>query len=269
MKSSEVKAVCFSVAALDFFPKLNKSYAGGNSLNQAVRFSLNGVRSSFIGALGNDEAGSKILELLQKAHVDITHTVILPGKTASNRIINDIHGERFGEEGAWDSGVYDSFYLTENDWDYCKNSDIWATHANGANFNETLKRKNESNFLSVDFLHFNTYELLEKGLGIIDIAYFGGTEDMEDSLCEMSKKSKTIIVLTLGAKGSIAFSKGKKYRQSALALDKVIDTTGCGDAFQAGCTLSYLKTGSIEKALLEGAVQGRNAASHYGGVPWL
>jgi len=269
MKSTELKAVCFSVAALDFFPQLNRSYAGGNSLNQAVRFSHCGVTSSFIGALGTDEAGEKIISLLKKTHVDTSRTRVLPGKTASNRIINDKHGERFGEEGAWDSGVYETFTLTEDDWNYCSTIDIWATHANGANYAETLKRKKEGNFLSVDFLHFNTYELLEQGFNIIDIAYFGGTADMEEDLCRLSTKTKTIIVLTLGSKGSIAFINGKKFRQSALALDKVIDTTGCGDAFQSGCTLSYVKSQSIEKALFDGAVQGREAASHFGGVPWL
>lgn len=266
---TKISAVCFSVAALDYFPLLNQSYAGGNSLNQAVRFALAGYNASFIGALGDDEAGKSIMNLMKKAHVNTTHTVMLRGKTASNRIINDEHGERFGEEGAWNSGVYDSFIVREEDWNYCKSIDIWATHANGANYDEALKRKRDNNFLSVDFLHFNTFELLEKGLDTIDIAYFGGTDDMEESLCEISKKTKTIIVLTLGAKGSIAFIKGKKFRQSALVLDKVIDTTGCGDAFQAGCTASFLQTGSIEKALYEGAVQGHKAASHYGGVPWL
>ena len=134
----EIRAACFSVAALDFFPLLNQSYAGGNSLNQSVRFSLAGYSASFIGALGNDEAGLKILNLLHKADVDTSHTVTLPGKTASNRIINDKHGERFGEEGAWDSGVYDSFLLSTSDWDYIKDFSIWATHANGANYDAAL-----------------------------------------------------------------------------------------------------------------------------------
>jgi len=71
-----------------------------------------------------------------------------------------------------------------------------ATHANGANYAETLKRKKEGNFLSVDFLHFNTYELLEQGFNIIDIAYFGGTADMEEDLCRLSTKITTIIILT-------------------------------------------------------------------------
>ena len=110
MKSTELKAVCFSVAALDFFPQLNRSYAGGNSLNQAVRFSHNGVTSSFIGALGTDEAGEKIISLLKKTHVDTSRTRVLPGKTASNRIINDKHGERFGDPGPQPIGGFDNRY---------------------------------------------------------------------------------------------------------------------------------------------------------------
>lgn len=264
-----MKVLCFSVAALDYFPLLKKSFAGGNSLNQAVRFSLSGTTSAFIGALGTDDSGKQILKLLEKAQVDTSHTYSVLGNTASNQIIDDEDGERFGVEGAWNSGVYDDFVLSESDWKYAKDFDIWATHANGKNFEEALKRKTDKNFLVVDFLHFNTYELLEKGLDNINIAYFGGTPDMEEPLCKISKKTKTIIVLTLGAKGSIAFENGNKHTHVALPLEKVIDTTGCGDAFQAGFTSEYYKTSSIPQALRKGAEQGKLAASHPGGVPWV
>lgn len=58
-----MKVACFSVAAIDFFPQQNAWYAGGNSLNQAVRFRQMGFHSAFIGALGTDEAGDRIANL--------------------------------------------------------------------------------------------------------------------------------------------------------------------------------------------------------------
>jgi sugar/nucleoside kinase (ribokinase family) len=75
-------------------------------------------------------------------------------------------------------------------------------------------------------------------------------------------------VLTLGAAGSIAIRNGETIAEPALPLEKVIDTTGCGDAFQAGFTAEYIESRDIRKALRKGAELGQTAAAHHGGVPW-
>jgi len=102
----------------------------------------------------------------------------------------------------------------------------------------------------------------------VDIAYFGGTADMIDDLANIAKEKKGIIVLTLGAEGSMAFNGDKTYTQKALPTDKITDTTGCGDAFQAAFTASYFHTKDIQAALLAGAELGRQAAASFGGIPW-
>jgi sugar/nucleoside kinase (ribokinase family) len=56
--------------------------------------------------------------------------------------------------------------------------------------------------------------------------------------------------------------------QKALPIENVIDTTGCGDTFQAACTATYFKTKNIQAALLAGAELGKQAAMSYGGIPW-
>lgn len=122
--------------------------------------------------------------------------------------------------------------------------------------------------MSVDFLHLKEYALLEKSLRVVDIAYFGGTADMADDLARIAKNNRGILVLTLGAEGSIAFEGDRSYAQKALPMDQVIDTTGCGDAFQAAFTASYFHTKNIQASLLAGAEWGRKAALNYGGIPW-
>ncbi len=195
------------------FHNKKKHYAGGNSLNKSIRFKELGFNSSFIGAIGTDNAGDRIEELLKKNNVDISHMYRKEGITANNQIINDENGERFGVENAWQDGVY-------------------------------------------------------KGMNIIDIAYFGGTKSQLDDLVKISKDFKGIIVLTLGSDGSIAIKDQKTYYQKSLPLEKVIDTTGCGDAFQSGFTSNYFITKDINKALLCGAEMGQKAAMNYGGVNW-
>lgn len=264
-----MKVACFSVAAMDFFPQQNKQFAGGNSLNQAIRFFQMGHQSAFVGALGTDEAGDRIDTLLQASSVDVSHLYRIKGRSACNQIINDDFGERYGIEGAWEGGVYEEFKLEENDWSFISEFDVWSTHANGPSYLNALERKSRSHFMSVDFLHLKDYELLQKSLRVVEIAYFGGTSDMVDDLAKVARgNNKGIIVLTLGAEGSIAFEGDRSYVQKALPSDKIIDTTGCGDAFQAACTASYFHTRDIQTALLAGAELGRKAAMSFGGVPW-
>ncbi|MBN1776298.1 MAG: hypothetical protein JW817_07530, partial [Clostridiales bacterium] len=110
------KAACFSVAAMDYFPQQDEYYAGGNALNQAIRFRSLGWDTAFLGAIGTDEAGDRIKALLQHNGVDLSGLRRLPGQTASNRIVNDKNGERYGVDGAWQNGVYANYCLSEVDW---------------------------------------------------------------------------------------------------------------------------------------------------------
>jgi len=263
-----MKIACFSVAAMDYFPQQNQHFAGGNSLNQTIRYRQMGHQSAFIGALGTDDAGDRIAALLQTESVDISHMYRVNGNTACNQIVNDEVGERYGVDGAWEGGVYQKFELADTDWEYISGFDIWSTHANSPSYMEALRRKSKSQFMSVDFLHLKDYDLLEKSLRVVDIAYFGGTADMADDLARIAKNNRGILVLTLGPEGSIAFEGNRSHTQPALPMDKVIDTTGCGDAFQSAFTASYFHTKDIQASLLAGAELGRKAASSFGGIPW-
>ena len=212
-----MKAACFSVAAMDFFSQQDEYFVGGNSLNQAVRFRQMGHQSAFVGALGTDEAGDCIAALLQSEGVDVSHMHRVDGCTACNQIINDEMGERFGIEGAWQGNVYEAFTLNDADWDYISSFDVWSTHANSPNYLEALKRKTDGQLMGVDFLHFQDYELLQKSLGTVDIAYFGGTAEMVDDLVRIARASNAVIVLTLGAEGSIAFQGDKGLYAAGIA----------------------------------------------------
>lgn len=262
-----MKVACFTVACMDFFPQVKKCYAGGNSLNQAMHFCHMGHPTSFIGALGMDDAGNQIEKLLKSRNIDISHLYRVEGKTASNQIVNDNQGERFGIEGAWDGGVYEKFRMKDSDWNYLDAFDIWIINQTSPDFFQTLHRKKKHHFLSVDFLDLENREVLRESVHHIDISFIGGTVDMIDELANITSNGcKNLIVLTLGSKGSIAFQGKNIFRQKALPLDKVVDTTGCGDAFQAGFTASYFQNRDIQKALQAGAELGKKTACHYGGI---
>lgn len=263
------QVACFSVATMDTFPQQNRRFPGGNALNQAIRFSRMGHTSAFVGALGTDESGDRIAALLRTESVDASHTHRINGNTATNQIVNDDAGERYGVEGTWKGGVYEGFQLTLSDWEFLAGFDIWTTHADCPSYGDALARKGDRQLMAVDFLHLTDYDLLKRSLAAVDIAYFGGTADMADDLAHIARANpRSTIVLTLGNAGSIAFQRDDTYTQPALPIASVTDTTGCGDAFQAGFTASYFETRDIRASLLAGAESGREAAGHYGGTEW-
>ena len=90
-------------------------------------------------------------------------------------------------------------------------------------------------------------------------------EKIVEALVPLSKLSVCIMVVTLGAKGSVALVDGKKICVDAVSVP-IVDTTGCGDAFQAGFVINYIKTKNIKYALAAGAKQAAKVAQHYGGV---
>lgn len=134
---------------------------------------------------------------------------------------------------------------------------------------ETLQRKSDNQCLAVDFLHLEDFNQLRDCLSTIDIAFVGGESSQADALKELAAEMDALIVLTLGAQGSVAFNGKKVFEQDALPVDIVVDTTGCGDAFQAAFCHCYVESGDVQEALKAGSLAGRSAAMRYGGVSWL
>ena len=54
-------------------------------------------------------------------------------------------------------------------------------------------------------------------------------------------------------KGSYGYFKKEKYYQKAVKTKKIIDTTGCGDAYTAGFISEYIKSNNIRLSMLSGA----------------
>ena len=262
-----MKMAAFKVAALDRFPEVGECRPGGNAMNQSVRFRQMGWEASFVGAVGTDGEGELLVEALRAYGVDCTRASRVSGETASNRLTIDAQGERHEAPGAWQGGVYETYRLSDDDWAFLETADLWVSHANHTDYLEALERKNRQ-FFAVDFLHLRDWELLNRSLDVVDIAFFGGTPDMEGPLADIAKARDALIVLTLGSEGSIAFQGDRVFRQSALPLDKVVDTTGCGDAFQAAFTDCFYRFLDVPKALVAGAREGQKAAASLGAMPW-
>lgn len=263
-----MKMAAFKVAVLDRFSDWQECFPGGNAMNQSVHFKQMGWDAAFVGALGSDREGELLRNALDSYGVDTGAAHSIDGTTATNTLRTDANGERHSVPGAWQGGVYETYRLTASDWAVLSEMDLWVTHADHSDFDEALHRKKSGQFMAVDFLHHADYELLVHSLSAVNIAFFGGVKEMEAPLFNIAKVHHALIVLTLGAEGSVAFMDGKTIRQPALSLEKVVDTTGCGDAFQAGFTDSFYRFKDVSLALEQGALRGRETAGRIGALPW-
>lgn len=62
-----------------------------------------------------------------------------------------------------------------------------------------------------------------------------------------------IVVVTEGAKGSFCYYNNKVYYQPAIKVEKIVDTTGCGDGYTAGFISEYIKSQNIVSSMVSGS----------------
>lgn len=85
---------------------------------------------------------------------------------------------------------------------------------------------------------------------------FGGLllseEELVSAISKKSEELQNIIVVTRDCKDILASEKGKNYRFPIEKVEKVINTTACGDTFSAGFLHDYLLNKNIESAIKAG-----------------
>ncbi len=73
-----------------------------------------------------------------------------------------------------------------------------------------------------------------------------------------------LLILTDGEKGSYGYFKGQILYQEAIKPKRIVDTTGCGDAYTAGFIAEYLKTKSVTLAMQKAAEYAAKKLSRIG-----
>jgi sugar/nucleoside kinase (ribokinase family) len=253
---------------VDYYPQLNRYFLGGNSLNVASMWKTlaPGENVSVIARLGNDANALLITDFLKKKNINISGVRQIEGITANNSLRVDTDGERYGIEGAWNGGVYETFLLSEKDWQQVAKQNIIAIPGNNPNFKEMTKRKLPGQFLSVDYLDVENKVPLSETIDYTDIAFMAATPELLHEYKDIAFTKRKMIVVTLGKHGSYTFHLDEEYFQPALKVDKIMDTTGCGDAYQAAFALTYYKTKDIQKSMSDGANAASKVLQAWGGA---
>lgn len=266
--NNKLNLLAMTPCCVDFYPQIGKSFLGGNSLNVASMWKTIEPQNivSVITCLGNDLNAKMILDFLIKKDINISRVYQRTGITACNQLRVDNDGERFGIEGTWNGGVYETFILSDLDWEYVSEQDIVAIPANNPNFQQMLKKRTNKQLISVDYLDVENHVPINDTVEFTDIAFISANIDLLNKYKDLAYTKEKLIVVTLGAKGSYAFYDNSEFYQPAIEVDKVVDTTGCGDAYQAAFALTFYNTHNIQESMLAGAKSASLILQEWGGA---
>ena len=282
-KGLQLKIVSIGEITIDHYPELNLSFVGGISLNFAIHAKRCGATAStpsreqavsLVSRIGSDDNGRFVLNKLSQEKINASHVVILDGKTATCTILVRDAGERIFPEGGYCPNVLTSLQLTQAELRFIQQHDILVARYDHSQpdpfFDQVMVDLNFNGKRVADFGDWADFDgnvaVMLTYLDKLDLAFVSGNQEAIETLRPISYQIDTVIVVTLGAAGSVAVVNGRVYSQPAVLVSNPLDTTGCGDAFQAAFTVTYFQTGNIAQALTQGATLAAKIIQQYGAL---
>ncbi len=261
---------------IDRYLDLGVSRVGGISLNFAVHARASGAEQvSLVSCTGDDPGAEMVRATLAAAGVDATRVRQCHGHTASQVIKLAAGGERIFPPGGYDPGVLADARLDEGDLVWLRSIDIIAIPV----FKQimplvapVIEHRDVAAMRVADLLDGSdlgqTLEGIDALLDRFDVLFISGEESLAESLLPRSRGARSVIVVTHGARGSSALVDGQRHVAPAelVPLEACVDSTGCGDAYQAAFTVSYARDRDIPAAMRAGAHRAARVIRHLGGV---
>ncbi|MHC1565012.1 MAG: carbohydrate kinase family protein [Candidatus Syntropharchaeales archaeon] len=247
--------------------------SGGSAANTIVGLSRLGLACGFIGGVGEDVEGEKILSDLRRDHVDITQIKRVPSKR-SGTVIGFI--DRRGERTLYvDAGANDDLTIEDIDIEYLRRARLIHTSSfvdksqlkMQIELVKLLKRDVVVSFspgmLCFKYGFDDLKGLIEDATIIFlnedELSSLTGLE-LEDACDLLQGVGHGIIAVTRGKAGSHIAAGDMRINVPAEEIPdhEVLDTTGAGDAYAAGFIYGYLREERPERC----GVIGSKVASH-------
>ncbi len=226
---------------------------GGSAANTIVGLARLGLKTGFIGNVGNDFEGKEILRCFNEEGVDTSMIKILQGKSGTVLGFIDENGERALYVYP---GVNDYIKIGKEEIDYINRAKFvhLSSFVGEKSYKEQKRLVNKIN-AKISFAPGMLYA--KKGIdeirGIIERSFvvflnkkeietLTGMNYLDGSKFLLDLGAKTVVV-TLGKEGCII---NGKIRVKSFDTE-VVDTTGAGDAFAAGFLYGIIKGYSLKK----------------------
>jgi fructoselysine 6-kinase len=271
-----VKVACVGDCGIDHYLPSGRLLGGGITANfarHAAHEFADCDEIHVVAAIGNEpDAGALVRRMLNHRRIRC-HIVEMNGNTPVQFIRIETGGERSFVR--YDEGVLAHYRIDEGAAAIVKAADLVVTpmFRQIHELFESVMSVPVQGKIAVDFADFAQhpdFEHLESYLDRIDIAFFGlGTRDQSliASLAALAERWHKLFVVTLGADGSLAYFGHDRFSQAAIAVDKVVDTTGAGDAFAAAFLASHMHGADLPTSLLRGAQLAATVVQQLGAFP--
>jgi len=256
---------------------------GGKGSNQAVGCARLGAHVSFVARIGSDAFGTMALNLYRDERMDVTHISQTPG-TATGVGFIIVEATSGHNCITIDPGAND--LLTASDISRCNAAFDSAavvltqleTPVAAA---EAAMAKGRAQGAVTILNPAPVRPLPDSVLRLVDILTPNQTEasvlagrspgksiESEEVARELISRGVKQIVMTLGEKGALIVTASSSRHIPALKMEAV-DTTGAGDAFNAGLAVALSSGANLEHAVQFAVVTGGLAVTKEGVIPSL
>jgi sulfofructose kinase len=229
---------------------------GGQVASAVVACARLGLRSKYIGAVGDDERGALQLESLRAENIDIEHIRIRPNCATQTAFI--VIDESTGERTVFWSRP-DCLKLTPEEIAPDRILGARLLHIDGHDTAamEHAARIAHENGIPVTCDVDTVYQGFERVLPHVDYlisssefpARWIGVEDPLAALESIRDRfGMQLAGMTLGAHGALALTESGAFYSPAFVVD-CVDTTGAGDVFHGAFCYSVLQRMPIAEAL--------------------
>ena len=247
------RIACIGDNCIDCYDETGERYPGGNPVNVAVYFRRLGTLSSYIGVVGDDEDGQRIIDSLEGKSVDTSHVKVLKGKTAVTHV-QRANGERVFKEH--DPGVTVRLELDEEDLDFIAGHDLVVSGLWGyaEPFFSMMKARGIP--IAYDGSDHPDLPQCHEGIRYADYVFFSddaaGEAQLRDRMRSIAAFGPKVVVAMRGSLGSIALEDGR-FESFGIVNCNVVDTMGAGDSYIAGFLNAHLAGCDLTDCMRKGA----------------
>ncbi len=252
---------------------------GGQAGTAMVTVSRLGGKAAVVGNTGDDEFGEKIRQSFVEEDVDISHLHIVSGATSHMALcISDAEtGQRSILYGEGTKGKMPPEQLDRNFITSCR-CFLTDTHHFQAGLVAARWAREAGIPVVIDLERFR--ETNEQLMAVADYPVlpaeyaleFTGEVELAAAVDKLLAYQPTVLVITRGPEGSVAYAEGEVIEQPAFTVEPVVDATGAGDvfhgAFAYGLSLGYEVRKNLAFASVVAALNCRRLGGRAGIPTW-
>ena len=262
--------------------EIKTTVSGGSVANSIVALAQNGMNTTFIGKVSNDEIGSKFIDGLESENVTFAckaqsddsksgRCIVMVTPDAQRTmstylgISQKLNSDDINQDVIKNSSIT---YLEGYLWDL-DDAQVAIKHATDyAKSSGNLVAFSVSDVFCIERFRDSFRSMIDSNVDIV----FANKEEIKslyenDNIEEITKilsQQERIYAITMGEEGALIIKGNETYKIEAQKIENLVDTTGAGDLFAAGFLEHFIKNESLESCGSRGVEMASRVIQQYG-----